>query len=252
VVVDNIGGGAGLPAMQALSRSAPDGHTMILAGASHVTIQTLLTKAGADAAARLAPVSLVSTSPHVLFVSSQLPVKTFQEFLDYARARPGRLNYASAGAGGVSHLGMEVILAQAGIQATHVAYRGISQATVDLAAGQVQFMLSSMASLKGLMEKGAVRHAGGGQQAPAAGVVAAAGRAVHDVVCHVRARGHALARGGAPAPGPGGRAGRARAEGQVPRDGHGPAVQHARGADRAHPGGDGAVAQGHRPGRHQR
>ncbi|GAD21277.1 tripartite tricarboxylate transporter substrate-binding protein [Acidovorax sp. MR-S7] len=157
VVVDNIGGGAGLPAMQALSRSAPDGHTMILAGASHVTIQTLLTKAGADAAARLAPVSLVSTSPHVLFVSSQLPVKTFQEFLDYARARPGRLNYASAGAGGVSHLGMEVILAQAGIQATHVAYRGISQATVDLAAGQVQFMLSSMASLKGLMEKGAVR-----------------------------------------------------------------------------------------------
>lgn len=157
VVVDNIGGGAGLPAMQALSRSPADGHTMILAGASHVTIQTLLSKAGADAAKKLEPVSLVSTSPHVLFVNSKLPVKTLQEFIDYGRARPGELNYASAGTGSVSHLGMEVINAQAGIKATHVAYRGTSQATVDLAGGQVQFMLSSMASLKGLIEKGAVR-----------------------------------------------------------------------------------------------
>jgi tripartite-type tricarboxylate transporter receptor subunit TctC len=157
VVVDNIGGGAGLPAMQALARASADGHTMILAGASHVTIQTLLTKAGADAASKLEPVSLVSTSPHVLFVSSKLPVKTFQEFIDYAKARPGQLNYASAGAGSVSHLGMEVINAQAGIKATHVAYRGTSQATVDLAAGQVQFMLSSMASLKGLVAKDVVR-----------------------------------------------------------------------------------------------
>jgi tripartite-type tricarboxylate transporter receptor subunit TctC len=194
-------------------------------------------------------VSLVSTSPHVLFVSSQLPVKTFQEFLDYARARPGRLNYASAGAGGVSHLGMEVILAQAGIQATHVAYRGISQATVDLAAGQVQFMLSSMASLKGLMEKGAVRpialtsatQAADSRHLPLVSSLLPGAQYTTWYAMYVPV-----------GTGPGGRAGRARAEGQVPRDGHGPAVQHARGADRAHPGGDGAVAQGHRPGRHQR
>lgn len=157
VVVDNIGGGAGLPAMQALARANADGHTMILAGASHVTIQTLLTKAGADAASKLEPVSLVSTSPHVLFVSSKLPVKTLQEFIDYAKARPGQLNYASAGTGSVSHLGMEVINAQAGIKAAHVAYRGTSQATVDLAGGQVQYMLSSMASLKDLVAKDVVR-----------------------------------------------------------------------------------------------
>jgi tripartite-type tricarboxylate transporter receptor subunit TctC len=157
VVIDNIGGGAGLPAMQALSRSAADGHTMILAGASHVTIQTLLSKAGADAAKKLEPVSLVSTSPHVLFVTSKLPIKNLNEFVAYGKAHPGQLNYASAGTGSVSHLGMEVINAQAGIKATHVAYRGTSQATVDLAGGQVQFMLSSMASLKGLVEKGVVR-----------------------------------------------------------------------------------------------
>lgn len=236
VIVENIGGGAGLPAMQALSRSAPDGHTMILAGASHVTIQPLLSKAGADAAAKLEPVSLVSTSPHVLFVSSKLPVKTLQEFLNYAKAHPGKLNYASAGAGSVSHLGMEVILAQGGIQATHIAYRGISQATVDLAVGQVQFMLSSMASLKGLMEKGAVRaialtsatQASDSKHLPLiSSLLPGTQYAVHNVVRHVRACGYASACGEAAEQGIGERALRCRLEVQVPRDGHGSAVQHA-------------------------
>lgn len=160
VVVDNIGGGAGLPAIAALARSPADGYTLMMGGASQVTIQPLVNRSGAEAARKLLPISMVMTSPHVLFVSSKIPVRTLDEFVAYGRSNTGALNFASPGTGSVSHLGMEVILSNAGISGVHVAYKGMAQATLDLASGQVQAMLSSMPSLKNMVDKQLIRPIG--------------------------------------------------------------------------------------------
>lgn len=160
VIVDNIGGGAGFPAIAALARAPADGYTLMMGGASQVTIQPLVNKSGAEAAKKLLPISMVMTSPHVLFVSSKIPVHTLEEFVAYGRSNPGALNFASPGTGSVSHLGMEVILSHAGINGVHVAYKGMAQATLDLASGQVQAMLSSMPSLKSMVEKQLIRPIG--------------------------------------------------------------------------------------------
>jgi tripartite-type tricarboxylate transporter receptor subunit TctC len=160
VIVDNIGGGAGLPAIAALARAPTDGYTLMMGGASQVTIQPLVNKSGAEAAKKLLPISMVMTSPHVLFVSSKIPVHTLEEFVAYGRSNPEALNFAWPGTGSVSHLGMEVILSRAGISGVHVAYKGMAQATLDLASGQVQAMLSSMPSLKSMVDKQLIRPIG--------------------------------------------------------------------------------------------
>ena len=99
----------------------------------------------------------VSTAPHVLVVSSKLPVKTLQELVDYAKANPGKVSFASAGTGGTAHLGMEMFKLISGADVLHVPYKGSSGAFNDLASGQVSAMFSSLPSLQGLADKGLVR-----------------------------------------------------------------------------------------------
>ena len=160
VVVENLGGGHGVPAMNAVVRAPADGHTLILVASGNVTIQPLTMKSSADALAGLEPVGLVSSSPHVLVVSSKLPVKTVQELVDYARANPGKVNFGSAGTGGLAHLGMELFKSLAKVDITHVPYKGTSQVMVDISSGEVQALFSSMPSLKALVDKGSIRALG--------------------------------------------------------------------------------------------
>ncbi|OJW93137.1 MAG: hypothetical protein BGO66_08495 [Alicycliphilus sp. 69-12] len=160
LVVENMGGGAGVPALNTVARAPADGHTLLFAASGNVVIQPLLAKNRVDVLTQLAPVGMVTTSPHVLVVSSKLPVRTVKELTDYAKAHPGAVNFASAGVGGLAHLGTELFKRAAGIDARHVPYKGTSQAMTDLASGEVQAMFSSLPSMKGMIDKGTIRVVG--------------------------------------------------------------------------------------------
>ncbi|RCW72874.1 Bug family tripartite tricarboxylate transporter substrate binding protein [Pseudorhodoferax soli] len=157
VVVENMGGGAGVPATNTVSRALADGYTLLFAASGNVVIQPLLAKKRVDILSQLSPVAMVTSSPHVLVVSSKLPVRTVKEFTDYAKAHPGSVNFASAGVGGLAHLASELFMRDAGIDARHLAYKGSSQAMTDLVSGQVQAMFSSQPSMKGMIDKGLLR-----------------------------------------------------------------------------------------------
>ncbi|MGA0569376.1 Bug family tripartite tricarboxylate transporter substrate binding protein [Variovorax sp. VNK109] len=156
-VVENAGGGHGIPAMNTVSRGPADGHVLLMAASGNVTIQPITMKASADALATLEPVGQVATSPHVLVVTSKLPVKSVKELVDYAKANPGKVNFGSAGTGGLAHLGMELFKYQGKVDVVHVPYKGTSQVMVDISSGQVQALFSSMPSLKPLVDKGSIR-----------------------------------------------------------------------------------------------
>lgn len=160
VVVENMGGGAGVPAINAVSRAPADGYTLLFAASGNVVIQPLLTKNRVDILTQLSPVGMVTTSPHVLVTTGKLPAKNTKELIEYARANPGSLNMASAGVGGLAHLAAELFMKEAGIQGQHLAYKGSSQAMTDLASGQVQAMFSSLPSMKGMVDKGLINVVG--------------------------------------------------------------------------------------------
>ena len=160
VVVENQGGASGTVALNSMARAAPDGYTMLLAASGTVVIHPLLVGKYAAVSESLAPVSLVSTSPHVLVVTNKINVRTVPELIAYARAHLGKLNFGSAGTGGAAHLGMELFISQAGIEAVHVPYKGTSQVLTDLVSGEVQALFSSMPSLQSLIDKGSIRAIG--------------------------------------------------------------------------------------------
>lgn len=158
VVIENQGGAMGVTALGTVTRAEPDGHTLLMAAFGNIVLQPLLSKTGgADLLARLRPISTVSTSPHVLVVSAKLPIKTVKELVEYARANPGKVSFASAGMGGTAHLGMEMFKALSQTDVLHVPYKGSSGAVNDLISGQVSAMFSSLPSLQGLADKGLVR-----------------------------------------------------------------------------------------------
>ena len=158
VTVENMGGAMGVPALSAVARAEPDGHTLLLAAFGNMVLQPLLSKhGGAELVSKLKPVGTVSTAPHVLVSSAKLPVKNVSELVDYAKANPGRISFASAGTGGTAHLGMEMFKSLSGTDVLHVPYKGSSAAVNDLISGQVSVLFSSLPSLQGLVDKGYVR-----------------------------------------------------------------------------------------------
>src|SRR3546814_806227 len=155
VVVVNAGGGHGVPALNQVLGAPADGYTLLMPASGNMTVPSKVMQ-DKNVLELLAPISLLTQSPHVLVVSAKLPVHTTQELIDYARAHPGKVNFGSAGVGGVAHLGMELFKSQAKVDVVHVPYRGTSQVITDLASGQVQALFSSMPSLKPMIDKGSV------------------------------------------------------------------------------------------------
>ena len=153
LIIENQGGGAGVLAFNTVVRSPADGYTLLFAAAGNIVVQPLLQVKRVDVLTQLAPIGLVTTSPHVLVVTGKLPIQSVKELIDYAKANPGKLNFGSAGVGGLAHLGVELLKYTANIDITHVPYKGTSQVTSDLASGQVQALFSSMPSLQGMIEK---------------------------------------------------------------------------------------------------
>lgn len=137
VVVENRTGAGGAIAVEAVARARADGYTLLTASASQMVMLPALTRVPYDAARDFAPISIIGANPQVLAVSARLPVTSLAEFLAHLRANPGQVSYSSGGNGSSNHLAMELLLHRAGLQATHVPYRGGAPAMQALLAGDV-------------------------------------------------------------------------------------------------------------------
>ena len=158
VVVDNRPGAGGVLGAELAARSAADGYTLFLGGVgSHAINPNLNDKLPYDPIRDFAPVELLAQAPLVLVVHPSVPARSFAEFVAYARANPGRLNYASNGNGSSSQLAAVMFDSMAGVDMVHVPYKGLSPALADLLSGQVQLMFSSVVAILPHVKAGKLR-----------------------------------------------------------------------------------------------
>src|SRR5262245_58055341 len=147
VVIENRPGANGNIAMAEVAKAQPDGHTLILAADSGITINPhVYSKLGLDTRKDLLPVASVATNQFTLSVNPQVPVKTFQEFIDYARATKPPLPYASGGNGSQHQLSMELLKQRAGIDLLHVPFRGAAPAATATIAGDTKVLFAGASS----------------------------------------------------------------------------------------------------------
>jgi tripartite-type tricarboxylate transporter receptor subunit TctC len=135
-VVENHPGAGGMLAAESVAHAAADGYTLFLAALPQIAILPALTRVSYNPVGDFAPVSNVAFNPFVLTVNSNIPAKTLAEFVDYVRARPGKVAYASVGIGTLTHLSMALLLKRAGLEMIHVPYKGTSPMS-EVVAGNV-------------------------------------------------------------------------------------------------------------------
>lgn len=158
VLIDYKAGAGGTVGAQEVMKSAPDGHTLLLANTGTMVINpALYSKLPYGTLKDFVPVARTAMQPLALLVNPQVPVKTLREFMDYTRTRPGQINYGSAGNGGISHLVPEMFKTATGLFMVHIPYRGSAPAFTDLMAGQVQFMAESIPQAAAYHKQGKVR-----------------------------------------------------------------------------------------------
>ena len=138
VVVDNRAGASGNIASELVAKAPADGYTLLFANSSLALSPALYQKLPFDPARDFVPISMVSSYPFVLAVHPSLPARSVRELVDLAKAKPGALIYASAGAGTMSHLAMELFMLRTGIKTTHLPYKGAAPASIALVSGEAQ------------------------------------------------------------------------------------------------------------------
>ncbi len=146
-VVDNRPGANSILAVDMLSKATPDGYTLGTVIAAHAANQTLYAKLPYDAIKSFSHVSLLATAPLILCATNSLPVKTAQELVDLAKAKPGQLTFASSGIGAAAHLTTELLMSTMGIRMVHVPYKGTAPALQDLMGGQITVMMDVPSSM---------------------------------------------------------------------------------------------------------
>ncbi|MBX9699977.1 MAG: tripartite tricarboxylate transporter substrate binding protein [Acetobacteraceae bacterium] len=156
-VVDNRAGNNGNIAMDHVAKSPPDGYTVFFGNVGNYTTHALFPNLGFDTLRDFSYISQVTFGPLVIAVRADFPAQTLQELMAMARARPGALNFASGGSGGVPHFAFEVWRQQMGLDIVHVPYRGSGPAFQDLLGGRVQLMVDGYGVVRGAHEAGRVR-----------------------------------------------------------------------------------------------
>ncbi|MBC7611076.1 MAG: tripartite tricarboxylate transporter substrate binding protein [Polaromonas sp.] len=158
IVIDYKSGAGGTVGAQDVMKAAPDGYTLMLANSGVMVINpALYSKLPYATLKDFTPIARTAMQPLALLVNPKLPVTTLKEFMDYTRARPGQVNYGSAGNGGISHLVPEMFKNATGLFMVHIPYRGSAPAFTDLMAGQVQFMGESIPQAANYHKQGKVR-----------------------------------------------------------------------------------------------
>jgi tripartite-type tricarboxylate transporter receptor subunit TctC len=156
-ILENMPGGSGSVGCMTVARAAPDGHTLLLASNSHIILAPLvLTGSPVNVKRDFAPIALMFTFPFLLVVNPDLGVKTLKELVDYAKARPGQLNWGSPGVGTGGHLVTELLLKRTGIQGQHVPYPGTTQQLMAAASGTLQFTFDTPGNARGVVDAGKV------------------------------------------------------------------------------------------------
>jgi tripartite-type tricarboxylate transporter receptor subunit TctC len=158
LVFESRPGGGGVLGSELVARAAPDGHTLVMGGAgSHGVTPAVKRRLPFDMERDFTAIARIAEFPLVMMVNPALPVRTLQEFIAYARARPGQLNFGSSGVGTSLHLTGEMLRLRAGIDVVHVAYRGSTGTSTALIAGEIQLGFDALPAVAGLIQQGAVR-----------------------------------------------------------------------------------------------
>ncbi len=158
VIVDNKGGGGGVPAMQDVAKSAPDGYTMIIAHVGNLAVNPyIFEKTGYDVNRDFTPITLLTKVPSLFVIHPDVPAKNFKEFIAYAKKNPGKLNYGSAGNASAGHLAIENLKLTTGIYLTHIPYRGTGPALTDVLGGITQVFSAGTPALLQHIRSGKLR-----------------------------------------------------------------------------------------------
>jgi tripartite-type tricarboxylate transporter receptor subunit TctC len=157
VVIDNKAGATGVIGTQAVASAPPDGHLLALVASSHAINPSMFKKLPFDTVKSFEPVILTHVVPLVLVVNPDLPVKNVKELIAYGKANPGKLSFASSGNGGAPHMSGELFKSMAGIEMTHIPYKGSTAAHPDLLSGQVNVMFDTLAAVQQHIKSGKLR-----------------------------------------------------------------------------------------------
>ncbi|MBJ7418688.1 MAG: tripartite tricarboxylate transporter substrate binding protein [Rhodoferax sp.] len=157
VIIDNRPGAAGNIGADMVAKAAPDGHTILLLVNSYTINTSLYRNLSWDLQRDFAPIGRYATSPLVLVVNDKMPVQKFSDFVTYAKANAGKINYGSAGSGSAPHLAGELFALRSGISMTHIPYKGSGPSVAALVADEVQVSFGAMSAFDGMIQQGRLK-----------------------------------------------------------------------------------------------
>lgn len=160
-IVENRGGGGGVPGTEAVVRAAPDGYTLLAGNPGPLTVSpSVNAKMPYDTLRDLAPIFLIARTASCLCIHPSVPAKGVKDFVALAKAQPGKINFGSPGVGTVGHFASELFATQAGIKMNHVPYKGAAQYTIDLIAGHIEIAIIQFAGCAPLVQSNKLRAIG--------------------------------------------------------------------------------------------